>query len=114
MHGLPAHAGRDRRLADAVEQGEARGAGGTRSAEAASRLAFTPAVAGRIEPDELPPQRGAGDISFVAADVDSLVGLGPASSGDHTAGETVDLASLWRQAKRAALLMSRLAAERAR
>lgn len=58
-----------------------------------------------------PLKRGAGDISFVAADVDSLVGLGPASEGDHTAAETVDLPSLWRQAKRAALLMTRLSRE---
>lgn len=58
-----------------------------------------------------PLKRGAGDISFVAADVDSLVGLGPASSGDHTADETVDIPSLWRQAKRAALLMTRLSRE---
>ncbi len=59
-----------------------------------------------------PKKRGAGDISFVAADVDGLVGLGPASTGDHTPDETMDLPSLWRQAKRAALLMSMLAAER--
>jgi glutamate carboxypeptidase len=59
-----------------------------------------------------PAKRGAGDISFVAADVDSLAGMGPVSSGDHTPGETVDIPSIWRQAKRAALLMSRLAAER--
>lgn len=59
-----------------------------------------------------PLKRGAGDISFVAADVAGLVGLGPASSGDHTPDETVDLASLTLQAKRAALLMSRLAAEK--
>jgi glutamate carboxypeptidase len=58
-----------------------------------------------------PLKRGAGDISFVAADVDSLVGLGPASEGDHTASETVDIPSLWRQTKRAALLMTRLARE---
>lgn len=58
-----------------------------------------------------PLKRGAGDVSFVAADVDSLVGLGPASSGDHTADETVDVPSLWRQAKRAALLMTRLSRE---
>ncbi len=58
-----------------------------------------------------PLKRGAGDISFVAADVPGLVGLGPASKGDHTPAETVDLASLTLQAKRAALLMSRLAAE---
>lgn len=59
-----------------------------------------------------PLKRGAGDISFVAADVPGLVGLGPASKGDHTPDETVDLASLNLQAKRAALLMSRLAAEK--
>lgn len=58
-----------------------------------------------------PLKRGAGDVSFVAADVDSLVGLGPASSGDHTAEETTDVPSLWRQAKRAALLMTRLSRE---
>lgn len=58
-----------------------------------------------------PAKRGAGDISFVAADVDGLAGMGPASSGDHTPAETVDIPSIWRQAKRAALLMSRLAAE---
>lgn len=59
-----------------------------------------------------PLKRGAGDISFVAADVPGLVGFGPASKGDHTPAETVDLASLTLQAKRAALLMSRLAAEK--
>jgi len=59
-----------------------------------------------------PLKRGAGDISFVAADVPGLVGLGPASKGDHTPDETVDLPSLTLQAKRAALLMSRLAAEK--
>ncbi len=59
-------------------------------------------------PELDPLKRGAGDISFVAADVDGLVGLGPASSGDHTPDETVDLDSMRRQAKRAAILMSRL------
>ena len=79
-----------------------------------ARLNAVNATLGLPEMGALDPlKRGAGDISFVAADVDSLVGLGPASEGDHTAGETVDLASLWRQAKRAALLMSRLAAEKA-
>lgn len=57
-----------------------------------------------------PLKRGAGDISFVAADVDGLAGLGPHSTGDHAPGETVDLDSIRRQAKRAAILMSRLAA----
>ena len=59
-----------------------------------------------------PAKRGAGDISFVAKDVDGLVGLGPAGSGSHTADERVDLPSIARQSKRAAILMSRLAAER--
>jgi glutamate carboxypeptidase len=59
-----------------------------------------------------PSKRGAGDISFVAADVDGLVGLGPSGSGSHTASETVDIPSISKQAKRTAILMSRLAAER--
>src|SRR3954468_9716382 len=58
-----------------------------------------------------PLKRGAGDISFVAEYVDGLVGLGTASSGDHAPGETVDLASIPRQAKRAAILMTRLSRE---
>ena len=68
---------------------------------------------GLPEMGELDPvKRGAGDISFVAADVDGIAGLGPSSRGDHAPGETVDIASIWRQAKRAAILMSRLALER--
>jgi glutamate carboxypeptidase len=59
-----------------------------------------------------PAERGAGDISFVARDVSGLVGLGPASIGSHTAKEAVDVPSIAKQAKRAAILMSRLAAER--
>ena len=68
---------------------------------------------GLAEMGELDPEkRGAGDISFVAKDVDSLAGLGPDSSGSHAPGETVDIPSISRQAKRAAILMSRLAKER--
>ena len=59
-----------------------------------------------------PSRRGAGDISFVAADVDGLVGLGPSSDGSHTDKEVVDIPSIFKQAKRAAILMSRLAKER--
>ncbi len=59
-----------------------------------------------------PLKRGAGDIAFVAKDVDGLVGLGSAGNGDHAVGETVDLVSLKRQAKRAAILMSRLSREK--
>ena len=55
-----------------------------------------------------PLKRGAGDLSFVANDVDGLVGLGVYSKGDHAPGESVDLASIKRQAKRAAILMTRL------
>jgi glutamate carboxypeptidase len=59
-----------------------------------------------------PADRGAGDISFVAADVDGIAGMGPASSGSHTASETVYVPTIFKQAKRAAILMSRLAAQR--
>jgi glutamate carboxypeptidase len=58
-----------------------------------------------------PAERGAGDISFVASEVNGLAGLGPASSGSHTASETVDVPSIFKQAKRAAILMSRMARE---
>jgi len=57
-------------------------------------------------------KRGAGDISFVAGDVDGLAGLGPGSSGSHTASEAVDVPSIFKQARRAAILMSRLSKER--
>jgi len=59
-----------------------------------------------------PSERGAGDISFVAADVDGLAGLGPASDGSHTDKEAVDIPSIFKQAKRAAIFMSRMAKER--
>ncbi|MBA3666395.1 MAG: M20/M25/M40 family metallo-hydrolase [Sphingomonas sp.] len=59
-----------------------------------------------------PVRRGAADISFVAKDVDGLVGLGPAGSGSHSPREKVDIGSIYLQAKRAAILMSRLAKER--
>jgi glutamate carboxypeptidase len=58
-----------------------------------------------------PVKRGAGDISFVASEVDGLAGMGPASAGDHTPAEEVDIPSISLQAKRAAILMSRLAAQ---
>ncbi len=57
-----------------------------------------------------PLGRGAGDISFVAADTDGLVGMGIAGSGSHAEGESADLASIVHQARRAAILMHRLAA----
>ena len=57
-----------------------------------------------------PSKRGAADISWVAKDIEAgLNGLGPATRGAHAPGEAVDIASMWRQAKRAAILMTRLA-----
>ena len=77
------------------------------------RLNVVNADMGLAQMGELDPaDRGAGDISFVAADTDGLVGLGPAGAGSHAPGERVDIASIFRQAKRAAILMSRLAKER--
>ena len=68
---------------------------------------------GLPEMGELDPvRRGAADISFVAKDVDGLVGLGPAGSGAHSPRERVDIGSIHLQAKRAAILMSRLAREK--
>ncbi|MBA3835441.1 MAG: M20/M25/M40 family metallo-hydrolase [Sphingomonas sp.] len=70
---------------------------------------------GLPEMGELDPvRRGAADISFVAQDVDGLAGLGPAGSGAHSPREKVDIASIYLQAKRAAILMSRLAREKRR
>jgi glutamate carboxypeptidase len=65
---------------------------------------------GLEEMGELDPlSRGAGDISFVAADVDGLVGLGASGGNSHADGEYIELDSIPRQAKRAALLIHRLA-----
>jgi glutamate carboxypeptidase len=59
-----------------------------------------------------PLKRGAGDIGFVAHLVDGLVGLGADGEGSHAPGETIDLPSLDRQARRAAILMTRLSKEK--
>lgn len=56
-----------------------------------------------------PLKRGAGDISFVADKLDGLIGLGAAGEGAHAPGETLEIKSLDRQTKRAAILMSRFA-----
>ena len=55
-----------------------------------------------------PGRRGAADVSFVAPHVASLGGLGVHGAGAHTERETVDLATLPDQIKRAALLIYRL------
>jgi glutamate carboxypeptidase len=68
---------------------------------------------GLPEMTELDPAlRGAADSSFVAADSDVLAGLGAAGGGAHAPGEFVLLDSLPRSAKRAAILITRLARER--
>jgi len=59
-----------------------------------------------------PMRRGAGDIAFVAPYTDGLVGTGAAGNGAHAIGETADLTSFPRQAKRAAILMTRLARQK--
>jgi glutamate carboxypeptidase len=59
-----------------------------------------------------PARRGAADSSFVAGDVDTLAGLGAGGGDAHAEGEWVDLDSLSRQAKRAAILITRLTRER--
>jgi len=59
--------------------------------------------------EELDPmQRGAGDISYIAAYVDCLDGLGAVGTGTHAVGESVELDSIAKQAKRAALMIWRL------
>ena len=62
-------------------------------------------------PEYDPARRGAADSSFVAADVDALAGLGAIGGKSHAEGEWVELNSLPRQAKRAAILMTRYARE---
>lgn len=56
-----------------------------------------------------PSQRGAADISFVAADVEAgLAGMGPLGWGGHTVDEGIELASLAAATKKAAVLIYRL------
>lgn len=59
-----------------------------------------------------PGKRGAADSSFVAKDADTLAGMGVAGGRGHAEGEWIDLPSLQLQAKRAALLMTRLSREK--
>ena len=55
-----------------------------------------------------PGSRGAGDISYVAAYVDCIDGLGASGRGAHAPGETIHLKQLPFLIKRAALTMYRL------
>jgi glutamate carboxypeptidase len=63
-------------------------------------------------PEYDPAKRGAADSSFVAADADTLAGLGAAGGNAHAAGEWIALDSLARQARRSAILITRLSRER--
>jgi glutamate carboxypeptidase len=66
---------------------------------------------GAVGPNN-PVERGAGDISFVAALVGgSLDGLGADGGGSHSPDEYVSLGSLVSQTQRAAVLIARLAAQ---
>jgi glutamate carboxypeptidase len=56
-----------------------------------------------------PGARGAADISFVAPHVPGLSGMGPYGRGAHSPDEALELDSLKLSAKRAAILMLRLA-----
>jgi glutamate carboxypeptidase len=58
-----------------------------------------------------PARRGAADSSFVANDTDVLAGLGAAGDGAHAVGESIELDSLPLQAKRVAILITRLSRE---
>jgi glutamate carboxypeptidase len=62
-------------------------------------------------PEYDPAKRGAADSSFVAADADTLAGLGAAGGNAHAAGEWIALDSLARQARRSAILITRLSRE---
>lgn len=63
---------------------------------------------GSLEPLD-PSQRGAADISFVAADVQgSLAGLGPVGWYGHTVEERIDIATMSVVTKKAAILIHRL------
>ena len=55
-----------------------------------------------------PGSRGAGDISYVAAYLDCLDGLGASGKGAHAPGETINLAEYPKLIKRAALVIYRL------
>lgn len=58
-----------------------------------------------------PESRGAGDVSFVAALVPGIDGLGVDGAGSHSPRELVYLPSLRMSAERAAVFMARLARE---
>lgn len=67
---------------------------------------------GEVKPLD-PAKRGAADISFIAELIDGIDGLGAVGKDFHAPDESVDLATLDEQIKRAALLIYRLTKEKA-
>ena len=55
-----------------------------------------------------PGLRGAGDISYIAANLDSLDGLGASGRGAHAPGETINLIEYGKLIRRTALVIYRL------
>jgi glutamate carboxypeptidase len=55
-----------------------------------------------------PGQRGAGDISYIAANLDCLDGLGASGKGAHAPGEIINLTEYPKLIKRTAVLIYRL------
>ena len=55
-----------------------------------------------------PGSRGAGDISYVAAYLDCLDGLGASGTGAHAPGETINLKQYPQLIQRAAVFIYRL------
>jgi glutamate carboxypeptidase len=55
-----------------------------------------------------PGSRGAGDISYIAAYLDCLDGLGASGRGSHAPGETINLNEFPKLIKRATLVIYRL------
>jgi len=55
-----------------------------------------------------PADRGSGDIQYAAAHVDSLDGLGPTGRGSHSVDEEMEIASIEKNAIRAAIMIYRL------
>jgi glutamate carboxypeptidase len=62
---------------------------------------------GPVKPGD-PGSRGAGDISYIAAYVDCLDGLGASGRGAHAPGETINLNEYPKLVKRAAIFIHRL------
>jgi glutamate carboxypeptidase len=72
--------------------------------QASRDLGFGPVAA--VSPD----RAGAADVSFVAADVKTIIdGVGLMGHDDHTVKETADLTTLPSQTKRMAVLLHRIA-----